>query len=113
MVGRSGMRIRIEEASAHAGAEVEIRGWLYHKRSSGSIHFLLVRDGSGVIQALMAKQEVSPSLFAAAPDLTQESSLLVRATVRQDSGAPGGSELTERALPVVALRDPYPSAPHT
>src|SRR5437870_7563245 len=100
MMGRSGMRIRIEEASAHAGAEVEIRGWLYHKRSSGSIHFLLVRDGSGVIQAVMAKQEVSPSLFAAAADLTQESSLLVRGTVREDSRAPGGHELTVRDLQV-------------
>src|SRR5438876_22624 len=111
MVGRSGMRIRIEEASAHAGAEVEIRGWLYHKRSSGSIHFLLVRDGSGVIQAVMAKQEVSPSLFAAAADLTQESSLLVRGTVREDSRAPGGHELTVRDLQVVGLADPYPITP--
>src|SRR5438874_1960297 len=111
MAGRSGMRIRIEEASAHAGAEVEIRGWLYHKRSSGSIHFLLVRDGSGVIQAVMAKQEVSPSLFAAAADLTQESSLLVRGTVREDSRAPGGHELTVRDLQVVGLADPYPITP--
>src|SRR5436853_363365 len=111
MAGRSGMRIGIVEASAHAGAEVEIRGWLYHKRSSGSIHFLLVRDGSGVIQAVMAKQEVSPSLFAAAADLTQESSLLVRGTVREDSRAPGGHELTVRDLQVVGLADPYPSPP--
>src|SRR5436853_7527290 len=111
MAGRSGMRIGIVEASAHAGAEVEIRGWLYHKRSSGSIHFLLVRDGSGVIQAVMAKQEVSPSLFAAAADLTQESSLLVRGTVREDSRAPGGHELTVRELQLVALADPYPITP--
>src|SRR5438046_4160616 len=111
MAGRCGMRCRIEEASVHAGAEVEIRGWLYHKRSSGSIHFLLVRDGSGVIQAVMAKQEVSPSLFAAAADLTQESSLLVRGTVREDSRAPGGHELTVRDLQVVGLADPYPITP--
>src|SRR5256886_10020450 len=111
MVGRSGMRIRIEEASAHAGAEVEIRGWLYHKRSSGSIHFLLVRDGSGVIQAVMAKEEVSPSLFAAAADLTQESSLIGRELVRVDPRAPGGHELIVRDLQIVGLAKPYPITP--
>jgi len=105
------MRIRIDEVSAHAGTEVEIGGWLYHKRSSGSIHFLLVRDGSGVIQAVMAKQEVSPSVFAAAADLTQESSLLVRGTVREDPRAPGGHELTVRDLQIVGLADPYPITP--
>lgn len=105
------MRIRIEEIAAHAGADVEIRGWLYHKRSSGSIHFLLVRDGSGVIQAVMAKQDVPPSAFAAAMDLTQESSLLVRGTVREDARAPGGHELTVRDLQVVGLADPYPITP--
>lgn len=52
------MPIRIEDAAAHVGREVEIRGWLYNKRSSGKIHFLLIRDGSGLIQAVMAKQEV-------------------------------------------------------
>src|SRR5207245_9164378 len=108
MVGRSGMRIRIEEASAHAGAEVEIRGWLYHKRSSGSIHFLLVGDGSGVIQAVMAKQEVSRALFADAADLTQETSLLVRGTVLEHSRAPGAHELTVGDLQVGSLAEPYP-----
>ncbi len=57
------MHIRIEQAAAHAGQEVEIRGWLYNKRSSGKIHFLLVRDGSGILQAVLAKQDVPAEVF--------------------------------------------------
>ena len=105
------MLIRIDEASGHAGAEIEIRGWLYHKRSSGSIHFLLVRDGSGVMQAVVAKQDVSPPIFAAAAELTQESSLIVRGVVRVDPRAPGGHELTVRDLQIVGLAKPYPITP--
>ena len=105
------MLIRIDEASGHAGAEIEIRGWLYHKRSSGSIHFLLVRDGSGVMQAVVAKQDVSPPIFTAAAELTQESSLIVRGVVRVDPRAPGGHELTVRDLQIVGLAKPYPITP--
>ncbi len=105
------MRIRIEEASAHVGAEVELRGWLYNRRSSGSIHFLLIRDGSGLMQGVMAKQDVSPQLFAAAAGLTQESSVAVRGAVRADPRAPGGYELTVRDLTVVQLAAPYPITP--
>jgi len=105
------MLIRIDEASGHAGAEIEIRGWLYHKRSSGSIHFLLVRDGSGVMQAVVAKQDVSPPIFAAAAELTQESSLIVRGVVRVDPRAPGGHELIVRDLQIVGLAKPYPITP--
>src|SRR5712691_12150171 len=105
------MLIRIDEASGHAGAEIEIRGWLYHKRSSGSIHFLLVRDGSGVMQAVVAKQDVSPPIFMAAAEVTQESSLIVRGVVRVDPRAPGGHELTVRDLQIVGLAEPYPITP--
>ncbi len=105
------MLIRIEEAGTHVGAEVEIRGWLYNKRSSGSIHFLLIRDGSGVMQAVMAKQDVSAPAFTAAEELTQESSLIMRGVVRADPRAPGGHELTVRDLQVVDLAEPYPITP--
>src|SRR5256885_4590463 len=92
------MLIRIDEASGHAGAEIEIRGWLYHKRSSGSIHFLLVRDGSGVMQAVVAKQDVSPPIFSAAAEPTHEASLIGRGGVRVDPRGAGGHELTGRQL---------------
>ncbi|HXF82390.1 MAG TPA: asparagine--tRNA ligase [bacterium] len=105
------MHIRIEQAAAHAGRSVELRGWLYHKRSSGKIHFLLVRDGSGILQAVVARDEVPEAVFAAAESLTQESSLIVRGTLREDRRAPGGYELSVRDLTVVQRAAPYPITP--
>ncbi|HET6947354.1 MAG TPA: asparagine--tRNA ligase [bacterium] len=105
------MHIRIEQAAAHAGREVEIRGWLYNKRSSGKIHFLLIRDGSGTLQAVVAKQDVSAEVFASADALTQESSLIVRGMLREDRRAPGGYELSVADLTVVQQAAPYPITP--
>jgi asparaginyl-tRNA synthetase len=103
--------MRIEEATTHLGAEVEIRGWLYNKRSSGRIHFLVIRDGSGLMQAVMAKPDVSAQAFAAADGLTQESAVIVSGVVRADQRAPGGFELLVRDLQVVHLAEPYPITP--
>jgi len=105
------MHFRIEQAAAHAGQEVEIRGWLYNKRSSGKIHFLLIRDGSGILQAVVAKQDVSAEVFASAETLTQESSLIVRGMLREDRRAPGGYELSVADLTVVQQAAPYPITP--
>jgi len=105
------MSMRIEDAGAHVGSEVEVRGWLYNKRSSGKIHFLLIRDGSGIIQAVLARQDVAPDVFAAAETLTQESSLIVRGTLRADRRAPGGYELSVADLTVVQRAEPYPITP--
>ncbi|HEX4841915.1 MAG TPA: asparagine--tRNA ligase [bacterium] len=105
------MRMRIEEAATHVGADVEIRGWLYNKRSSGRIHFLVIRDGSGLMQAVMAKADVSSEAFAAADGLTQESAVIVSGVVRADQRAPGGFELLVRDLQVVQLAEAYPITP--
>ncbi|OLC31254.1 MAG: asparagine--tRNA ligase [Armatimonadetes bacterium 13_1_40CM_64_14] len=105
------MVIRVEEAAAHVGKEVEIRGWLHNKRSSGSIHFLQVRDGSGVMQTVMTRAEVSPQAFAAADGVTQESAIIVRGVVRTDARAPGGHELLVRDLHIVHLAEPFPITP--
>ena len=105
------MVIRVEEAATHVGEEVEIRGWLYNKRSSGRIHFLVIRDGSGLMQAVMAKTDVSAEAFAAADRLTQESAVRVSGVVRADQRAPGGFELLVRDLQIVQLAEPYPITP--
>lgn len=105
------MVIRVEEAATHVGEEVEIRGWLYNKRSSGRIHFLVIRDGSGLMQAVMAKADVSAEAFAAADRLTQESAVRVSGVVRADQRAPGGFELVVRDLQIVQLAEPYPITP--
>lgn len=105
------MWISIEDAGRHVGQEVEIRGWLYNRRSSGRIHFLLIRDGSGIMQGVMARQDVPDEIFVSADDLPQESSLIARGTVREDRRAPGGYELTIRDLKVVHRAGPYPITP--
>jgi asparaginyl-tRNA synthetase len=105
------MVIRVQEAAEYVGAEVEIRGWLYNKRSSGRIHFLVIRDGSGLMQAVMAHADVSAEAFAAADKLTQESAVRVTGVVRADQRAPGGFELLVRDLHVVQLAEAYPITP--
>lgn len=103
--------VPIERLAAHAGETVEIEGWLYNRRSSGAIHFLLVRDGTGVVQAVAARSDVEPEVFAAIGTLTQESSIVVRGVVREDRRAPGGYELSLRDVRVVQLAAPYPITP--
>jgi asparaginyl-tRNA synthetase len=93
------------------GQTVTIRGWLHNKRSSGKIRFLQVRDGTGTIQAVMVRNEVSPTAFAATDTLTQESSLVVTGTVRADARAPGGHELQVSDIRVIQLAEDYPITP--
>jgi asparaginyl-tRNA synthetase len=77
----------------HPGARVRIRGWLYNRRSKGKIHFLLIRDGTGIVQGVAAKQDVPEAVFAAMDKVPQEASIVVEGTVRLDERAPGGVEL--------------------
>jgi len=103
--------IRVCEVSRHVGEEVELRGWLYDKRSSGKVRFLLVRDGSGILQAVLAKPEASDELFQLYDLLTQESALIVRGRVREDARAPGGYEVAVQDLEVVHRAEGYPITP--
>ncbi len=93
------------------GETVELRGWLYNKRSSGKISFLLVRDGTGIVQGVLARAEVDPESWAASERLTQESSLIVTGTVREDARAPGGFELSLRSVLPVQIASDYPIGP--
>ena len=93
---------RISKLGAHAGTQVEIRGWVRGKRSSGKLVFLQVRDGSGTLQCTVFRPDVSEELFAIARGLTQESSLVVTGEVRPDERAAGGFELAVTSLEVVA-----------
>jgi asparaginyl-tRNA synthetase len=103
--------VPIDRLAAHAGETVEIHGWLYNRRSSGAIHFLLVRDGTGLVQAVAARADIPPEMFATIGTLTQESSIVVQGVVREDRRAPGGYELSLRDLRVVQLAAPYPITP--
>jgi asparaginyl-tRNA synthetase len=94
------------------GAVVTIRGWITHLRSSGKIAFLVVRDGLGTVQAVLAKADVSPEIWERYGLLTQEASVVLTGSVRADPRAPGGFELTLRDL-VVTGTSPidYPIQP--
>ena len=101
----------IEEIGGHVGEEVEVRGWMYNLRSSGAIHFLLLRDGTGILQAVMVRADLPPEVFDAARALTQESSVVAGGVVREDRRAPGGYELALRRLAVIQTAQPYPITP--
>lgn len=102
---------RIGEIAKYENQDVELRGWLYSKRSSGKLHFLQVRDGSGIIQAVMFKGDVNPELFTRADHLGQETAIVVRGTVRADKRSPLGFELGVKDLVVVNEAKDYPITP--
>jgi asparaginyl-tRNA synthetase len=103
--------VYIEDIATHAGTEVTLKGWLHARRSSGKIHFLIVRDGSGFIQAVMSKAEVGDEVFKAADHLSQESSIVVTGIVRADKRAPSGYEIDVKRLDVVGSSHDYPITP--
>ncbi len=106
--------ITIREMPQHVGDEVVLQGWLYQRTDKGRLQFLQIRDGSGFCQAVVFKKNVPPEAFQAARHLTQESSLRVWGTVRQDDrapGVPGGYELDVRDLEVIQLAEPFPIQP--
>src|SRR4051794_11372674 len=98
----------IREIAAHVGEEVKLGGWLYNKRSSGKIQFLQLRDGTGFIQGVLVKSQVSPEVWEAAKQLTQESSMYVWGKVRQDDRAPGGYELDVTNIEIIQVAEEYP-----
>ena len=101
----------IREIGRHEGQAVTIRGWLYNLRESGKLLFPIFRDGSGVIQGVVAKNAVSPEMFDSVKKLTQESSVIVTGKVRADKRAPGGYELDVSDVQVVQPvpeSDPFP-----
>ena len=89
------MDARIEDIAKFEGQAVTIKGWLANRRSSGKIHFLQVRDGSGFIQAVLSKAAVGDETFRAADHLSQESAITVTGTVRADTRAPLRTEGTK------------------
>ncbi len=101
-------RVYIEEIHQHVGEEVVIAGWLYNKRSSGKIHFLLVRDGTNIIQCVVVKNECSDEVFETAPGIPLESSVIVKGVVKEDKRSPLGYELLLTDLRVVHRAEEYP-----
>jgi len=101
----------ISDIARHLGSEVVIKGWLYNKRSSGKLAFLELRDGSGLIQAVVSKKEVGEEVWEEAERVTQESSVVVTGVPREHPKRPGVYELDVRGLEVVQLAHEYPITP--
>jgi asparaginyl-tRNA synthetase len=103
--------VYINRIGEHVGESVTLKGWLHNRRSSGKIHFLVVRDGTGFIQVVMGKNDVGEEVFHRADHLGQETSIIVTGTVREDKRAPSGYELTASDLQIVGDAHEYPITP--
>src|SRR3954466_6738751 len=101
----------IEDIAKSEGQPVRLRGWLHNRRSSGTIPFLTLRDGSGFIQCVMSKQAVGEEMFKRADHLAQESAIVVDGAARADARAPGGYEVDVSALEIVSEAKDYPITP--
>jgi asparaginyl-tRNA synthetase len=107
-------RISISEAPRHENESVEIAGWLYNLRKSGKIVFPILRDGTGLMQAVAVKSQLPEDVFESLKNLTQESSLILRGKVRAEPRAAGGFEMDVESAEIVQRvpeSDPYPITP--
>ena len=104
-------KIYIKDLASYVGEKVTLKGWLYNKRSSGKIKFLILRDGTGYLQCVVFKGNVSEEVFDLADKITQESSFEVTGTVREEPRAPGGYELDAVDLKLIGKSENYPITP--
>lgn len=104
-------KITISDLGKFVGQEVTLQGWLFNKRSSGKIKFLILRDGTGYLQCVYFKGNVSESVFETADRIGQESSITVTGKVKEEPRAPGGFELDATNLEVIHETHDYPITP--
>ncbi len=103
--------VSISDLAGHEGKEVTLRGWLHNRRSSGKLQFLIFRDGTGFMQAVVSRADVDEEVWDGTRELTQESSLELTGTVRKDERAPGGFELAVTNVKPVQVAGEYPITP--
>jgi len=103
--------VYVSELGDHAGETVSLKGWVYQKRSSGKIRFLVLRDGTGYLQCVAGIKDVAPETFEALDRVTAESSVEIRGVVRKDDRAPGGFELGLQDFRILHLAAEYPIQP--
>ena len=101
-------KLTVKELAAHDGEKVTLDGWVYNKRSSGKVRFLILRDGSGYLQCVAFVRDVPPEVFELMDRVTLESSVTVEGTVRIDQRAPGGVELSLSGLVLHHMAEEYP-----
>lgn len=108
-----GKRFYIDELKNYVGQKVELKGWVYNSRSSGKIKFLILRDGTGICQCVFVKGEaLEDTLENVFPQLTQESSVVVTGTVREEKRSPGGYEITGESVTIIhRAEENFPISP--
>lgn len=104
-------RIRISQSKDYIGKEVEIAGWVANKRSSGKIAFLELRDGSAFFQGVVVKNEVDEETFQLAKSVHQETSVIVKGVIQEDSRSKFGYEISVKTIEVVGESENYPITP--
>ena len=104
-------KIYIEELENYIGKEIELSGWVTHKRSSGKIRFIVMRDGTGICQCVLVKNNLTDEVFAKFDELTQESAFTVFGLVKKEERAPGGYEIEVKDLNIISLAKDYPITP--
>ena len=87
------INIRINEVKSYIDKVIAINGWVYNSRRSGKIGFLTIRDGFGLLQCIVAKNDIGEGLFENFKRLTQETSISVVGKVVKNERAIGGYEL--------------------
>ncbi|GAB5535118.1 MAG: asparagine--tRNA ligase [Rubricoccaceae bacterium] len=102
---------RVSALPDHVGQSVTVNGWLQNKRGSKGLYFLELRDGSGLVQAVVNAEAVDASSFEAASEATQESALKIEGTVREDARQVGGVEVQASSVTLLAKAEPYPITP--
>lgn len=106
--------IRLQDIARYVGQEVTIKGWVYAKTGKGKLQFIRVRDGSGQIQCVAFKNDLSEAEFELAKSVSQESSVIVTGTVRADEradGFPKGYEIGLTSIQVFHQAEDYPISP--
>ncbi len=84
---------------------MSIRGWVYRKRTSKRVIFVLIRDATGIIQCTVKR---GSQAWNDAEEVTIESSVELSGTVRSDERALGGYELSADQLKIVGLAETFP-----
>ena len=101
----------VDKLSEVVGQEITLRGWVFNRTGKGKLQFVILRDGTGIVQCVVFKGNVSEEVFESAKSLTQESSVTITGKVRAEERAPGGYEIDVTELNIIQLTQDYPIAP--
>jgi len=95
----------VEIFSGKKSGGVSLRGWLAHKRSSGGIQFLILRDRTGFIQCTLSK-DIDSKLFDEIDALPIESVIALDGEAKADKRAPSGYEVAIKSIDVLFKAEP-------